>query len=245
MHIKGLEALISNRKVSIQFPDKKSIIIKGSNTKEVIRIIEALLGQDMTDYYTTKDKEYGYEYKAIGGDAQLVYTDGIIYSKNQVVGTKGKIPKTHVIRYLHRGKFRSFITEEDTVKSTIYTDMTKYSNVLPKQSWFRLIKMVNNYLGFDYIQLENDKLSFNYQSDSEFSETAVKFVYMITSECFLTPTYANRVVLLNDIDILTKAQKIKLIEMLDNIKGHSLLISDTLVNYSDLSSNSCVSVINI
>lgn len=241
MLIKGVEGNIDNHKVSIVFPDKKSIILKGTYSLELMYLIESLLSNDMTGYYAKADVEYGISYKEIGANAQIAFNDGLLYSKDQSVFTKGTVPIIHIIRYLTDDKFRSIITGDETIKGcgSIYSDMTKYSTILNYPTWQRLVFLTNSLLGYDMVSADNNTLKFNIvEGKNNWSGKAQKFVYLLLAECFVTPKNVHRVLLIPKIDILSKEQQIRLFSVLDNIKGHSLLLSNLDVKFNDLTGTS-------
>lgn len=245
MQLKGLKTEVNEHPIIVNFPDKKSIILKGQNNLHLLYVIEMLLSSDYTGYYKDLDKNYGYMYKNVTGMSQLAFTNGSIIGKDNKIYINGQVPNLHCIRYLKNGEFRSFLFSEDVGYCELYNDMTKYSTIVPDNSWIRLCTLVNNLIGYEVVVLDNRQLKFNWGTNIEFSIEAQKFIYMIISECFLTPNGYLRVLLLPDIDILSSKQQVKLIECLDNIKGHEMCISSGNISFSDIDENSVVTFVNV
>ena len=244
MQIQGLKTEINGKLLSLKFPDKKSIILRGTNNVQIIYIMECLLSNDFTGYYKDLDRKYGYDYKDIG-TSDLIFDEGRLQGKDKVISTWGKTPNIHCIRYLRNGNFRSFLCSGDIAFSELYTNMTEYSNVIPYTSWLRLCSMVNSFIESNIVDIVNNKLIFNWDENCEYSIEAQKFIYCIIAECFLTPKGYYRVLLLPDIELLNKSSQIKLIEYLDNIVGHKMTLSTVDVQFNDLSESSTVSLLNV
>lgn len=250
MQIKGIEFSVNNRKQSIVFPNKKSIILKGNNTNELFSVMERLLGQDMTDYYPTIDEvEYNILYQKIGMQSQLHFTDGVLIGKDLTVKKSGSIPTVHCIRYLKNNKFRSFITEDKNKHNNqiLFTNTTKYSDSIPMTTWQRIITTVNSFIGAEFVSYDMNtrQLVFATENAEGWTYKAEKIIYMLISECYLTPEGISRVLLLPQIECMTAKQEMELIEVLDNIKGHCLLLSDINVSFNDIPKNSALTVISI
>ena len=84
MLIKGVKTEVNGNLLSIAFPDKKSIILRGTNGLQVLHIVESLLSNDFTGYYFEADKQYGFYYKPVTGMSQLAFNDGSIYGKDKL-----------------------------------------------------------------------------------------------------------------------------------------------------------------
>lgn len=57
--LKKVSTVISGQTVEVNLPDKKTILLRGRNSLQVMFIIESLLRQDFTDYFRTLDKQFG------------------------------------------------------------------------------------------------------------------------------------------------------------------------------------------
>ena len=76
-------------------------------------------------------------------------------------------------------------------------------------------------------------------------EKHLQIIYMLIAECFLTPKGYHRVLLLPNISYLSKEVQLNLLEVLDNIKGHSLTLSTAGVDVLDISGRRAITVLNI
>lgn len=245
MQLKSIKTEVNGHPIVVNFPDKKSIILRGQNNLHLLYVIEMLLSSDYTEYYKDLDKNYGFYYKNVSGLSQLMFTNGSIVGKDKKIYINGQVPKLHCIRYLKDGEFRSFLFSDEIGYSEIYNDMTEYSTIIPDTAWIRLCTLVNNLIGSEVVVLNNRHLEFNWDNNSEFSIQAQKFIYMIFSECFLTPKGYLRILLFPDIDILSPKQQVNLIESLDNIIGHEMCISTGDIAFSDVAENSVVTFVNV
>ena len=246
MLLKSLKTEINGNLVSINFPDKKSIILRGENGIQLLHVLESLLSNDFTGYMSDKDKQYGFHYKPISGMSQLSFNTGDIYGKDKSIHIQGSIPKIHCIRYLGAcNKIRSFLISDQLEYSELYIDTTKYSQSLEVSQWVRLSSLVNDVVGFNMVTFENSKLKIKFLEDYTISIEGQQIIYLLIAECFVTPRGYSRIVLLPDIPYLTGELQVKLIETIDNINGHTLALSTGDIKPSDLSHTSVVSFINI
>lgn len=244
--IKGITMEISGRSVQVALPDKKTIILRGMHTLHILHILECLLAQDFTGYYDDTDKQYGFNYEKIEGVSSVVFNNGAILSKDSIVQTQGVVPNIHVIRYLKGYTFRSFYLSSDlNTNSSLYTDLTKYSNSLQDIQWVRLITLVNNLVDFEFVKLENKNLYFDFDTDTAISDDGLKLIYSIIAECFLTPQGYSRVLLLPSMNVLSKDMQVKLMEILDNIKGHTLTLSLVDISPSEFRGTNAVAFLNV
>ena len=242
MLIKGVKTEVNGNLLSVPFPDKKTIILRGSNGLQILHIVESLLSNDFTGYYFEADKQYGFYYKPVTGMSQLAFNDGSIYGKDKAIHTQGVIPKIHCIRYLGKSnKIRSFVISNDLQYSELYVDTTKYSTALTVAQWMRLISLINKVVGFEMVTLEDEQLSIQFREDYEIPVEGQQIIYMLIAECFVTPQGYSRVLLLPDIPYLSGKVQAELLETIDNINGHTLTLSSGSVQLSDFSPNSIVS----
>lgn len=235
MDIVGVKTTIGGRDLSVNLPDKKSIIIRGRNSEYFITIFESLLANDYTNNV----------YKREEGVSKVIFREGALVGKDKSVFMEGKIPKIHCIRYLDSGRFRSFLISDEVSYSELYSDMKKYSGIIPEAKWIRLCEIVNSIVGFNLVYVVDKKIKFCFSDVSEFSIEAQKLVYLLVAECFITPKGYRRILILPDIDLLNGRQQALLIEHLDNIIGHDLCISSGNISVNDLSRDSVLSFLNI
>ena len=244
MVIRGFKTEVNNKLLSISFPtEKNTVLFRGTRSLQVLHTVESLLSRDFTDYYVDVDKQYGYHYDEKQGVSQLMFDTGSIYGKEHVTSVDGKLPNIHCIRYLNNGIFRSFYITDNIKVTYIDACMTDYNtNVIPLTDWYRLFAMVNNLIGSEIVVFDGQHIRFNFNENSDWSVEAQKFVYLIIAECFITKDDFKRVLLMPDIDILYPTQQIRLLELLDNIKGHELTLSSGRIEFKDVTSNAVTSI---
>jgi len=245
MLLHTIKTKVKSKSYNLELPNKKSIVLSGSNALQILYTVEALLSGDYLGRYKYFDKKWGFEYQPFTGDSELVFKEGTITGKNGIASFTGRIPKIHCIRTLGKGQFRSFVSSQGVGTSPLSVDMTKYQHTLPEIIWKELISNVNKFLGGEVVTLEKGELKFDWLTSSEYSVEAQKFIYLIFAECYLTPQGYSRVLLMSNIEFLTGRQQVLLIEALDNITGHSCCLSSGNINLSDISSTSIVSILNV
>ena len=236
MNILNFKTKLKGRLMEVVFPKKKTIILRGNNATDIIYRIESLLSNDYTAYYINADKMYGFSYENFDGESILNFSTGSIFGKAKVVSTRGQVPKMHCIRYLGKGVFRSFVNVEHRGVKILNYDMTKYDGEISDVIWYRIIETTNALVGSKIVDLKDNKLEFNFVENSDLSVEAQKFIYMIISECYLTPLGYSRILLFSDIYIMPASWEAKLLETLDNIAGHSVCLSNAEVEYNHFTS---------
>lgn len=245
--LKKVSTVISGQTVEVNLPDKKTILLRGRNSLQVIFIIESLLRQDFTDYFRTLDKQFGYDYSEPEGTSYIRFNDGIIMGKDKAIQIQGQVPNIHVVRYLGScNKIRSsYMSETMNTQANTEVDMTKYSHIIFDSQWIRLIASVNSILGFEFVKLENEQLQFNFDNTKEIGVEGQEIIYLLIAECTLTPEGYSRVLLLPNIPYLSPKTQVKLLEVLDNFRGHTLTLSLANIQPSDLSASSIISFLNV
>lgn len=248
--MKGISTYIGDVKaVNLRFPDKKTIIFRGDNGIQLLYIIESLLSTDMSSWYLESDKKFDYHYaKLPTKESRLTFTDGQFVASKEVVTKLGVVPNIHCIRGLCNGynELRSFFLSQDgTVYSDIYTDLTEYSAKLLPPQWFRLVTLTNQVLGCDFVTLSGTSLSFDESDTGGIALEDKKFVYLLLGECFLTYKDCQRVILLPDISGLSSVIKVKLLAALDDITGHLITLSTMEVSESDISSEPALVILPV
>lgn len=243
--LKSVSTEIKGNKVQVNFPEKKTIVLRGQNALHILYTVESLLAQDFTEYYSELDKQYGYYYGNLEGTSILVFNDSAIFGRDKQVKVQGLVPNVHVIRYLD-ANFRSFYLSSNLTNfSPVYTDMRHYSHIIQDAQWVRLVSVVNNVLGFELVEFKNNDLFFKFQSNNEISIQGQQIVYLLMAECFLTPPNYHRVLLIPEIEYLPKEVYIRFLEALDNIKGHTLTLSVSDIQPMDLKASSVISFLNV
>lgn len=245
MLIKRIKTYINGNELVFNVPNKKSIVLRGSNGLQVIYVLESLLSGDTGHYNFDLDKQYGFNYQQLGVMHEVQFNDGIITGMDRVVHTSGRIPRVHVIRYLSGVVFRSFLMADGSDAVSISQDMMHYSKAVPEALWQRIFIVTNRLLGFQYVARGNEGLEFRVSDDCGWSQEAQCLAYILIAECCLTPEGYHRVLLLPDIKCMTGKQQASLIETLDNIQGHSLCLSCGTITYDDLASDSCLSFVSV
>ena len=245
--IKFVSMTIDGGKKGVELPDVKTVIVKGKLKEHFLYVVESLLAMDTSGYYGQVDKQTGSNYKELDEEVYMLFQDGGIRSENQLVQVTGVVPNTHVIRYTGAGEtFRSFYMEPGlSTYSSVYTDMRKYSHVIPDAKWFRLIAMVNDLLGFEFVSLDTEGLHFAPRADCWISVEGQKFVYLLMAESYLTPDGYKRVLLLSDIPYLEKEAQIKLLRRLSDIPGFGVTLSTAVVEFTDITAGSSISFLSV
>ena len=245
MLLKSIKMTVNNKKISFDFKNKRNIILSGTNKMNLICALEMLLSSDFNNNIATKDAVYGFNYADITDSILVFSNDSLLAGKGGRVVKQGNIPKIHCIRYTKNGTLRSYIFSDVACNASVGKSLTEYSSVLNDTDWFRLCATVNKFIGKNIVDIYNGKLLFNFATDIEYSEEAQKFIYLLFAECMLTPDDFNRVVLLNDIDLLDKSAQLKLLDYLDSMKNHSCCISTVNVSFDDISSKSNIALLSI
>lgn len=227
MQLKSLKTILKEKEKEVTFPDKKSVIIKGENKNQILYLVETLLSRDYTDYYAKVDSKYDFFYEPLSEQSVLIFTNGKIIGKKSTIRVQGEVPKIHCIRYVRDGVIRSFLCNDNMEACSLVNNMTRYSEQIDISVWDRLIRTVNEYLGFVFVELVDKDLRFHFTTDNlkEFTVEAQKLAYMLISECFITPENYLRILLLSEIECMTKEQILDLIKLLDNLKGHEMLLT--------------------
>lgn len=243
--LKSISTEINGRKAQVTFPDKKSIVLKGQNALHMLFVVESLLAQDLSGYYSEVDKKDGFNYGDIEGLSSLTFNDGAIFGKDNMCKAQGILPNIHVIRCLGT-TFRSFyLSQELSGYSTVYNDMRHYSHIIQDAQWIRLLALVNNIVGFEMVSMKNGDLSFSFMDNYGISVEGQQIIYLLMAECFLTPDNYSRVLLIPNMSCLDNQTQIRFLEVLDDIKGHTLTLSTASIQPSELSESSCISFLNV
>lgn len=234
MQLKGIKTILNEKERAIKLPNKKSIVLKSvnqNNKDQIIYLIETLLSREYTDYYAKVDSNFGFQYMPLSKISVLDFTNGKIIGKNSTIRVNGEIPKIHCVRYVRNGVIRSFLCDNSEHAGTclLNYNMTRYTKDVSDAVWYRIIEIVNKFLGYKAVELVDKELRFHFTT-TKYSVEAQKIIYMLISECVLTPENYLRVVLLSDIECMTEEQQIDLIMVLDNLKGHEMLISSGNIN---------------
>ena len=241
-----VKTYIGSKQVVANFPNKKSIVLRGNNGEQILYVLESLLSQDYTNYYLDLDrKNFGLSYTELEKPSQLDFTNGFILGKDRTVTFTGQVPAIHCIRYVGDGTVRSFLSSKEKLFSSLDINTKHYNSILPLAVWMRMLAVVNDILGFKFVDFVDGDIAFKFDENSEYSVDAQKLVYTLVSECFLTPQGYARVLLLSNLDYLTVEQKVHLIEKIDNLQGHSALITTCNISIDDVSDNSAITFLNV
>lgn len=239
MKIKSIQTTIDSEFISVKFPNKQSIILRGRECKleQILYLLECSFMNDFTDYYGEIDRKKGYNYYPLDGQTLVTFTDGAIRGKDKRVEKSGIIPQFHVIRYVSGSEIRSFY-----ISKSMSNFVDSFSKQLTSDDLIRLVANVNKVCGCEFCKVEDSKITFN---DAYTSDENCKLIYLLIAECFQTPEGYMRVILLPNIKTMSGKQQARLIETLDNFNGHELLLSSGNIDESDLSPNSCVVFLTI
>lgn len=232
LNIKNLSTIIDTNIINIDFDSYKLVKLCGDklNKDTLISILERFLAIDFEKYYDDIDLNLGVSYLPVQ-NSTLKYNNGSIVYSNCKVETKGNLPKIHCIRYVNGVRIRSFLIDSEVTNDVIGVNMTEFNSVVSNSKWGRLSLLVNEMVGFDFVLLDikNRRLDFNLVSRSDWSEDALKFVYLLISESMLTPDDYTRVILLSNISVLNNIQISKLIHTLMSIsKNEFIVYSDNI-----------------
>lgn len=245
--IKSVSMTVDGSKVAKELPDVRTVVVKGKLKEHFLYTIESLLAMDTSGYYGAIDGKASY--RDLDGEHYLLFRDGSsgIRSMDKVCQTTGVVPSTHVIRYTGDDiKFRSFYMEQGLSSySSVYTDMRKYSHAITDAQWCRLIMLVDNLLGFEFVVFEDGALRFNPQDGMPLSAEAQKFIYMIMAECYLTPPNYKRVLLLSDIPYLDNQMQIKLFKRLGELPGFGITLTTADIGFTDIQERDSISFLNL
>ena len=111
-----------------------------------------------------------------------------------------------------------------------------FSSIISDSKWGRLATLANNLVGYEFVKLDikKRKLSFDIHSYENWTEDAIKFVYLLISESMLTPDKFTRVILLSEIDLLSNSQVVKLIKTLSSISRNEMIIFSNNISADEL-----------
>lgn len=241
MQFKQITTNLNGNFVNIMLPDKKSIVLKGDkDTKDcVLDVIKAILGCDYTGVMSEN-----FNRNLFMSSSSLVFTNGELFIKDKAVVRKGKVPRLHYVEYAGGITIQSFLVTESTENTLIGFDLTEYTPLISSEMWLRLITMVNRVVGFEFVSLTNETLSFNFDT-SIMSEDALKVIYLLIAESFTTPEDYLRLVVIRDFGCIDKNKMGELIEVLDNIRGLEMVICTADIQPDSLSKNSIVTFVSI
>lgn len=244
--LKTIQTCVSGFDIKVNLPEKKTVILKGNSALHLLHITEVLLARDFTGYYWEKDKDYGFNYLPVDGMSYIEFNGGTIFGKDKIIQIQGAIPNIHVIRYLSGSNIRSFYTTEDSGNfQPIYTDMTKYSNIIPDSQWIRFITIANDIIGHEVYKFEDNNITHKFLEDINIPVEGQELIYLLLAECFLTPEGYHRVLLLPNIEYLSLDRQIRLLEVLDDFKGHTLTLSTANIDIKDISESSSLSFLYV
>ena len=231
------------KEYSFDFKAHKSLILYGSRALDILYSLESVLTSELGNNISTKDQVYQINYSSISDIHLQFQNDSFIIMSSGALIKRGDIPKVHTIRYSGNGNIRSYIFSESNVQSKIQTNVFQYSSVMTETQWLRFISAVNMYLDFEFVKLIDNELQFITNETTEFNIEECKFVYMLFGELFLTRGI-NQIVLLSNIEFMTKEHQIKLISYLTNILRVSLVVSAMNIDYSDINKTKNIPVVN-
>ena len=237
--IKDLYLNINSELKRLEFGNSTFVQLIGDKvTKDTLLFnIERFLAMDFSDYYNNIDNSIGVVYHKLDGDATINFIDGLIHYKNGVLRSWGSIPNIHCIRYSSGNTIRSF-SITDSSFDTAGIDMTKYSHLVSNSAWMRIEKLVNELVGYKFVNIDtsNKIISFDFDSNStEWTSDEIKMVYLLLSESTLTPVGYKRVTLLSELN-MSNEKFIKLINSLSKVSNNELVIYSNncnieLINY--------------
>lgn len=231
------------KEYSFDFKSHRSLILYGTRALDILYSLEAILTSELGSNISTKDQVYQINYSNIS-DIHLQFTNGsfAIMSSGALI-QRGNRPIVHTIRYSGKGNIRSYDFTARNVDSSIDNNLFEYSSALTEVQWLRFISAVNLFLDFNFVELVDNELVFRMNETTEFTEEECRFVYMLFGEIFLTKN-KNQILLLSDIEFMTKEHQIKLISFLTNILRVEFLVSAMNIDYSDINKTNNIPVVN-
>lgn len=232
--IKKLSLSINNRKIDIDFGDSNIISLGGSisDRDTIIYTLERFFANDFGTYYNDIDSNLGVNYANVEFPCSIEYSNSYCKYTGNRFKFLGHTPSIHCIRYINNSIIRSFILKNSKIDNEIIgVDMTKFNSGVSDSKWKRLALLVNNLIGSDVVNLDltHRSLFLTTTPVNDWSEEAIKFVYLLVSESIITPEDYIRVILLSHVSMLSSEQLEKLIDTLKSIsKGDMVVLSDRI-----------------
>ena len=239
MQLKSIQAIHNGRVINIELPDKKSIVLNGSekDCNYIIDLVRLLLGVDYNDnlsYIENKSMDL------LKDNASMRFTTGSILLKDGSVSISGKVPYIHCVM-LNKTGVSSFLLSQSLTPTSINHDMTKFSSIIPVGDWIRLTELFNRFAGFECAILKNNgDNNFSLDFSGEITEE-LRLAYLLMSESFLTPKDYLRIVLIPKLEVFTERRLFELIELADNINKLEMVICGADV---EIKSGSVITPVN-
>lgn len=232
-NIKRLSTFFDNRMISLDFQGNKLVCLSGAkeNKDSILYTLERFFARDFSSYYDDIDKNLGVNYKNIEGSSTLQFTNGFLSYSDSKLQIRGTLPNIHCIRYSGKDRIRSFLISSEDKSECIGYNMTTFSSVISDNKWNRLVTLFNKLIGYEVVKLDMKirKLSFDIHSFNDWSEDAIKFVYLIMSESMLTPDNYVRVTILSELSLLNSRQVNDVIKTLSSLSRNEVIFfSNTL-----------------
>ncbi len=194
----------------------------------IVNTVSLLLRRDYAYLDKSRDIEQGLDMDIIP-NMMLAFDEktALIGNTNQTITEKGVIPKYHAIRYVANGALETIYISTNE-KDVFHSPSFVYSSNISSVQWERIIQYVNTFIEADFVKKVNDSLEFNYQCNSEYTESELKFIYSYIGECLVTPADRERILLFPVLDdILTPAHWQKFILYVSSLRRHGItLLSD-------------------
>ena len=242
--IKGINYTTDGRLVNVDFPKgKKCIQLQGTNIDKntTISVIERLLASDFSTYYNDFDIQKGLEYYTGISRAFIEFDNGTItYEKDSVIKRSKTKRNFYCVRSVDSVSIRSFISPvtSESVPNNFGVSLIEYSSVLSKTSWMRLEQLYNSIVGFNAVKIDTKykTIDFNFENSLGWTEEALKMIYLLVSESYLSSTRGIRVILLSNMDCFDREQFSKLLYGLLRIGNLDTIIfeNDFNAGYADL-----------
>ena len=220
-----------NLSLSIQFPEKGVLLVKGKNTNTVLHLIESLLAYDFTGNLVNDSVPFKYE-----GVSSLVFDTGVLTGQDKMVFAEGEVPKIHSIRYLElSNSIRSFLLGNDEAGSLISNQTIKKTSAISDEIWVRIVQTLNKIFRYTALSIQNSELIFSFKEQYELSEDIQKIMFLMLSECYLTPEGYNRLIILPNMDGVNKSVLSKFIYQLLLTSGKTTIMTSADLQLSDFS----------
>ena len=232
--------------VEVRFPEVSGVVVGGTDRIEVLHLLECLFSREFCIGSYCFDEGCGFEYDSDYGLCRLDFESGFVSYDAERGGFKvcGDLPNLHIVRYLHDGYVRSTLVggitsskEGNFTDFSIDLDMHVHSSMLSDVAWWRICGVTNTLLGYTAVEYRGGGISFHFLPLRYFSIDAQRLVYLLVSECMLTPTGYHRILLLSDLDYFVKGrQQAVVFSKLCTLPRHSYGVSAGDISSSDMES---------
>lgn len=234
MIIRNVSTSVGDRFINLSFPSVPVVLLNGEYSAQIMLVMECLLANDYTGNYGASDAQYGYEYDALDGSAELSFATGAITGKSGAVKIEGNIPALHCIRCVGNSLLRSCAIGDSELKMAFNVDIFQDKNILTQGQMIRYCEIINRVLDYKAVGISNKGFVFSLEEKETCDLDTQKFICMLVGECMLTQKGYKRVVLFDYLVDAYKEVNVKLIEALASLSGHdAIFVGGTYLKPSD------------